>query len=331
MKVNAISYLNNWRRIQPHVSLAAVPAKHWYVALADEEQLSRDDTTQRSTMRTTTNCFVLAFLLLGLSQVALGQRTDTAPFELWLNEVVFFEDGNKVHGLEATEEQLGADPLLFENHTEDHAPVLLADGVTQAKYSDLASLMGTMTLTELGEQGTRINISVEGLIPNGLYSAYADVYEPPGFTPDFAHSIGAGALGYPTDNPPADPFDYVGNVFTADANGRGELEVVQSPVGLSWFDNGLIEDFVFPAYVLDPPMGEFTVLLNYHIDGTGSGPRPSAPEGFDAFDGTWIGYSFSTFIVPEPSCLSFAFVALPLLILAKRRSRKVRGVTPMIG
>ena len=282
-------------------------------------------------MKNTTPYYII-LCLLSLSSVTLAQRTATAPFQLWLNEVAIPANGGFVNGLEATEEQLTANPQLFLAgnplllpEAEDLPPLLLPDGVTQATFNDLAGITGTTTFTELGEQGTRINISVEGLIPNGVYSAYSDVYAFPGFTPDFAHSIGSGALGYPSDNPPTDPFDYVGNVFTADANGRGELEVIQPPVAPSWVETWAetnpIPGFEFPPYVLDPPVGEFTVLLNYHVDGTASGPRPSMPEGAAAFDSTWLGYSFAAIVVPEPSTVSLSLWGVLLPLLSRRRRR----------
>ena len=281
-------------------------------------------------MKNATPYYVCA-CLLSLSSVTLAQRTATAPFQLWLNEVAIPSNGGFINGLAATEEQLAADPPLFLAgnplllpEAENLPPLLFPDGVTQATYNDLAGITGTMHLTELGEAGTQINISVEGLIPNGVYSAYSDVYAAPGFTPDFVNSIGGGALGYPTDAPPADPFDYVGNVFTADADGRAVLEVIQTPVAPSWVDTWAetnpIPGFEFPPYVLDPPVGEFSVLLNYHVDGTASGPRPSMLEGAAAFDSTWLGYSFAVLVVPEPSSLSLSLGCL-LLPLLSRRSR----------
>ena len=268
-------------------------------------------------------CLCVALVFDSYPDSALAQRTASKPFESFFDEFGIMVDGAYVPGLEVTEEQRASNPLVFEGHTDNHLPILLPDGVTQATFEDLANVTGTMEILELGEQGTQVSIDVQGLIPNGVYSAYISLFEQPGFTPDFAHWIGGTAIGYSTDDPPADPFSYDDNVFVADESGAASLELVQPPVSLSMIDTGIIADFKVPAYVLDPPIGEFDVILNYHIDGNGTGPRPGMPEGLDTFDETWVGYSVAYIdVVPEPPSFSPGALAC-LTPLVLRRSREM--------
>ena len=263
----------------------------------------------------------LAVLLFGQSQVVHAQRSASATFGTFIDEVGIMVDGTFIPGLEATEEQLAGNPPLFENHSEDHLLFLMPDGTTPVTYNDIANVTGTLTVLDVGEQGTQVTMSADGLLPGGLYTAWIDLFQAPGFTPDFAHELAAGALGYDTSNPPQNPNDYMGNVFTADANGHGEIEAIQPPGPTSWFTTEVIDGFEVPPYVLDAPVAEFDIILAYHIDGNTYGDAPGVGEGFDAFDGTFVGYGAAA-VVPEPSSLGLLSLGM-LSILAYRRRRRV--------
>ena len=269
--------------------------------------------------------FVLTLALFGVSAEATAQRMAIGDYGVFLDEVGIMVDGTFVPGHEVTEEQLATNPLLYENHSEDHLQVFMPDGSTQVRYNDIANLSGTLTVVDAGEQGSEVSISADGLIPGGVYTAWIDLFQAPGFTPDFAHELAAGALGYDATNPPADPLDYVGNVFTADANGRGELlGVIQPPGPTSWFTTDVVPGFEVPPYVLDSPVAEFHVVLAYHMDGMSWGPRPGIGEGFDAFDATWVGYGGAV-VVPEPGTLSLAVCGV-LGLFARIREHPRSGV-----
>ena len=174
----------------------------------------------------------------------------------------------------------------------------MPDGITPVRYEDVADISGMLTILDVGDQGTQVMIEVDGLIPDGLYTVWADFYQAPGFTPDFAHELALGALGYDSNNPPTNPAGYVGNVIRADADGHGALDVVQ-PAGVgSWYT--VVDGFGIPNYVLDAPVAEFHTVLAYHIDGKSWGARAGEAEGFDAFDATWVGIggSFVTGCAP---------------------------------
>ena len=261
----------------------------------------------------------LAFAVFAQSQIAHAQRNASSTFVSFLDEVGIMVDGAFVPGFDVTEAQLATNPELFENHTETHAPVLMPDGTTPVRYNDIANISGTLSVSDVGEPGTRVTINADGLIPGGLYTVWAVFFQAPGFTPDYAHQLALGALGYDSNNPPANPVDYVGNVIRADANGHGELDVIQSPGDASWFT--VVDGFEIPPYVLDAPVAEFHTVLAYHIDGMSWGPRAGAPEGFDAFDETWVSLGGS-FVVPEPS--TSTLVAFGLLGLLGQRRKKSR-------
>ncbi len=258
-------------------------------------------------MKTTPYClFVLslglAFAVFGQSQIAHAQRTASSTVHSFLDDVGIMVDGAYISGLDVTEAQLATNPSLFENYTESHAPVFMPDGTSPVRYNDIVNTRGTLTVLDIGEQGTQVTMNVDGLIPGGLYTAWADLYQAPGFTPDFAYELALSALGYDSNNPPANPVDYAGNVIRADANGHGGLDVIQPAGAASWYT--VVDGFEIPAYVLDPPVAEFHAVLAYHIDGVSWGPRAGAPEGFDAFDGTWVGLG-GAFVanLPQPLTL----------------------------
>ena len=244
----------------------------------------------------------LAYVVFGQSQIAHAQRTASSTVHSFLDEVGIMVDGAFITGFDVTEAQLAMNPSLFENHTAIHAPVLMPDGTTPVRYNDVANMSGTLTIWDVGEQGTQVTMNVDGLIPGGLYTAWADLYQAPGFTPDFAYELAVSALGYDSNNPPTNPVDYAGNVIRADADGHGELDVIQPAGAASWYT--VVDGFEIPPYLLDAPVAEFHAILGYHIDGMSWGSRGGAPEGLDAFDETWvaIGGSFVANL-PQPLTL----------------------------
>ncbi len=153
--------------------------------------------SQHRTRRARTGSMLLlglttVILLLGQNQIAHAQRTASGTFGTFLDEFEIMVNGTFVPGPEATAEQLAGNPPLFEVHSGNNQPVTMPDGTTQVTYNDVANLSGTLTVLEVGEQGTQVTVSADGLIPGGLYTAWLDFFEAPGFTPDFAHELAAG-------------------------------------------------------------------------------------------------------------------------------------------
>lgn len=262
--------------------------------------------------------------LLSFFQTVHSQQTASTEVGPFYDEVGIMVDGSFVPGIDAAEGLLAGNPVLFENHSGDYLPVLKPDGSTQVTYNEFSAISGTATLLDVEGQGTRVTLSLDGLIPEGVYTIWTDYYAAPGFTPDFAHELGAGALAYDANNPPANPNDFVGNVLVAGANGRGVLETIQPAGSVSWFTTELgdMMGFEVPAYALDAPVFELDLFVAYHIDSNTWGPRPGAGEGFDAFDATWVGQGVAAFVVPEPSAWSVLMLGgIGLLMMPRRRSR----------
>jgi hypothetical protein len=203
------------------------------------------------------------------------------------------------------------DQLLFEGHTEAHNPVLappydLPDEqrhhVTMEEFNQAS---GTMQVEEAAE-GSLVTMELSGLIPNGVYTFWADFYSAPGFTEDFANELAIGALG---------PMDGSGSSVVAASDGAASLETMMPAGPTSWpiAEMGLpIDDFEVPPYVLDAPVADFMVWGAYHIDGKQWGPRPGAGENAAAFDETWVVQFFSVAKNPdliELKILSSGFTA----------------------
>jgi len=179
--------------------------------------------------------------------------------------------------------------LLFEDHTEARKPVLappydIADEQRHhLTWDDFNNVTGTTTIQETLD-GTRVTFKLTGLIPNGVYTLWADFYAAPGLTDDFAHDQAFGALGSP---------DGSDNTFTAAEDGTITFTVVQPAGPLSWFT--FVEGFEAPLYALDAPVAQFVVWGAYHIDGKSWGPY-AGQDG--AFDETWVG-QFVTVVGPD--------------------------------
>ncbi len=186
---------------------------------------------------------------------------------------------------------LDADPCDLEQPTVLE-PVLAPDG-HQLSLSELADVTGSATL-KCDAQGTRVTTHLSGLVPNGVYTIWLLTFEAPGFTPDFAHLIGEGALG---------SADGSQNSFVASPSGRASLSARQVAGPLSEF--GEVTGCLFDEF-------EFHLVGAYHPDGLtyGATPGPAdAPNPFCYFV-EHFGFVFQT-ASPEacgsessPSCFA---------------------------
>jgi len=80
--------------------------------------------------------------------------------------------------------------LLWDNHR--HAPILAPDG-HQLTLSEFNSVSGNADIKYL-TRGTRVALTVKGLIPNGVYSIWLHTFQAPGFHGSLINLIGNGAL-----------------------------------------------------------------------------------------------------------------------------------------
>jgi hypothetical protein len=268
---------------------------------------------------------VLAFMM-AFSPAGLAQRSASTDMMPYFDEVSINVDGDFIPVVEATPEQLATNPTLFEDHSDDHFPVLKPDGVTQVTYNEFGTITGAASILEVANAGTLVTVELSGLIPGGIYTIWNDYFAAPGFTPDFAHELGLGALGYDGNNPPANPLEFDANRIVADGAGRGQVEVLQPPGPPSWFSTELgdSQGFEIPEYALDPPVFELDLVVAYHLDGNTWGPRPGAAEGMDSFDETWVGQGIGVFVVPEPHSATLAALGI-LLVPALRRTSAIKA------
>lgn len=132
---------------------------------------------------------------------------------------------------------------------------------------------GTVTVDCQGK-GTDVSFMGEGLIPNGLYTVWVVTFEEPGFHFDSReifpfgadgtaaeNVIGAGALGWPWDDEPA-------NRFRADNEGKGMVSTNHPKGELSIFGevgNCLLDEF------------ELHFVIDFHLDDQTHGAVPGGP------------------------------------------------------
>ena len=165
-------------------------------------------------------------------------KTDVLPVSL------FVEDQNN---------QIPSDDgtLLFENRT--HAPILDRNE-SQLTWGDFRSVGGTIIVQGLDE-GTTISLSMNGLIPNGLYTVWNVTFKSPGFSLEEDNLIGVGVMGSK---------DGSESFFRADENGNGTFTGSVESGALSMM--GQIEKYPFKDEV------EWHVVGSYHMDDQTHGP-----------------------------------------------------------
>ncbi len=172
---------------------------------------------------------------------------------------------------------LPSDPStpLFEHHSKKGNPVLAPDG-HQVTLAEINAVRGSAT-AECVKEGTRVTLQLTGLIPNGVYTTWADIYKAPGLLlfGDFANSLGIGASG---------ATDGSDNFFKASAKGEASLSSIIPAGPLSWV--GKIGACALDEY-------EFRIWGAYHIDGKTYGTVPGPED-------TWAGI-FSALFKNSPT------------------------------
>ena len=116
----------------------------------------------------------------------------------------------------------GETTLLWNSH--GHVPILAPDGhkLTMGEFNDAS---GKAAVTYLHE-GTKIEINLQGLIPNGIYSISILTFKLPGLHGSFGNPIGRGTLGLNGGNE---------HIFTAASDGTASLSAIVYAQSLSGF------------------------------------------------------------------------------------------------
>lgn len=142
--------------------------------------------------------------------------------------------------------------LLF--NKRGHTPVLAPDGhqITLGEYSTVSGGARVNCIMT----GTNVEMNVEGLIPNGVYTMWILTFKYPGWDITFANQTGMGALGNASGSE---------NTFIASSDGKASLSVIMPEGDLSVFgsvDNCLASTF------------ETHIVAAYHLDGLTHGGSP---------------------------------------------------------
>jgi hypothetical protein len=139
-----------------------------------------------------------------------------------------------------------ANPVVYNSFCNPINPIVAPDGHL-VTFSEWVHANGSASMQCLGDAGTRVNVQLTGLLPNGVYTAWVLAFDSSG------NLLGLGALG---------KSDGSQNSFQADANGRGRISAVQPAGELSCFPYNV------SSCLLDTPgVAEVQIHIGYHLDG----------------------------------------------------------------
>ncbi len=138
-------------------------------------------------------------------------------------------------------------------------PVIAPDGgpVTLKEFN---AVTGTAAVSCV-ETGTKVDLHLRGLIPNGVYTIANVTFQSPGSGPMLQNMIGLGTLGTP---------DGAESTFQASACGEGGISAI-TPVGSLSMLGSMGQCALIDAV-------EWQVMGVYHIDGKTYGPS-LGPDG----------------------------------------------------
>lgn len=139
-----------------------------------------------------------------------------------------------------------AEPLYHANDPEQLHPITAPDG-HNVTLGEWRGARATARVSCGGSDGTHYLLTMEGLIPNGVYSVGVVLTD---LTKDSPVRIGTGALGR---------IDGSENAFTASSSGEGRLEATAPPGPMSL--NGRAPECALTQ------VSEAILWLFYHVDG----------------------------------------------------------------
>ncbi|MDN5212701.1 hypothetical protein QQ020_11615 [Fulvivirgaceae bacterium BMA12] len=146
-----------------------------------------------------------------------------------------------------------ADQLLYE--TRNHNPVKAPDG-QHLSWGEFSQVTGTVIVNCMGAN-VKVDLTLNGLIPNGVYTIWNVTFDAPGMDPSETmlglDGIGAAGKGNGSDN-----------YFTASANGSASISIISPGGSLSMM--GTME-----ACPLTDNF-EWHIIGTYHMDGKTYGP-----------------------------------------------------------
>ncbi len=161
-----------------------------------------------------------------------------------------------------------SDNASFLWNKRGHSPILAPDG-HQVTLGEFNMVTGGAEVTCVN-QGTAIAISLQGLIPNGVYSLWIFTFKSPGFHNNFDHLIGNGVLKLTNG---------AENIFTASSDGSASLSAIIHRQSLSIV--GSVGDCLFSEY-------EIHFMAAYHLNYVIHNGTPGNPN-------TWVTQFFFPF------------------------------------
>jgi hypothetical protein len=164
---------------------------------------------------------------------------------------IFFEDENMM--------PVSDDNTLLWNKN-GHIPIMAPDG-HQIKLGEFKRTAG-FAFIECVKKGTAVVIHLTGLIPNGVYTLWTEVFQSPGWDGTFDNEIAEGALGAP---------DGSQNVLKVSPSGTATLAVILHPGPLSEF--GSVGNCLSSQY-------QVHLATAYHLNGITHGGVPGEMSEF---------------------------------------------------
>ena len=241
-----------------------VGALHPRVAFKQKKQSSQERTIlmTRTQHPRPVRIAVAGALLTLLASLAAGCASDhseaprTFSVSHSLIPTAFYVDDQGESPGDATRDDAGLRKL-----TEDGSvPVTRHPSGEQVTWGTFRRADGELDVA-CTDEGTELELSMTGLLPQGVYTGWIAFFAPPGYA-----EAGMDAL---TGFGPVGPQSGAQSVFVADANGVGDLTVVTPPGALSV---ALAGPQQVPACLLDAY--EVHVIAAYHMDGKTYGGVP---------------------------------------------------------
>ncbi len=177
-------------------------------------------------------------------------------------------DGNAIGTSTAAETEIYKAYAVPETEPPEIATVPVLDPAgAPVTWGDFSAATGTIDVSCVDE-GTRVEVSYEGLLPEGVYTSWVLYFTKPGFdftSPSFDNLAGFSALG---------PIDGSESMATASSAGAASLDTVvpSGAVGNPVVDATDVPDCLLTDWF------EFHVILAYHIDGETCGPSPCGDD-----------------------------------------------------
>jgi|GEM_PF-5621267 len=224
---------------------------------------------QTSIMKTILKVNLVLGIVAAISTVVAGDVPSKRGVAINPTGPPFVKDSAVIVPVDPAVDENGdpiANPVVYNSFCNPINPIVAPDGHL-VTFSEWVHANGSATMQCLGDAGTRVNVQLTGLLPNGVYTAWLVLFDSSG------NLLGLGALG---------KSDGSQNTFTATADGRGRVSVVVPPGELGCFPYNV------SACLADTPgVADIQVHIGYHLDGQSHGAcfggdcDLAVPIGFD--------------------------------------------------